>query len=210
MCADGLNGKKQVIRCSFGSFSWLHIKVVCLLGCLTILEIGMNLYCWFFFYFLSLLRLQIFETVTTSCIDGLSICKSISPSNFHRREWDWREKGPFGNSTVNSAKASWSGCIFDAPLHNSRGSALLEFMRKHTRTVCPGCKQSVAQLTEVATFTVHFICSKPVRIISDWSCLITNYDMTPYDGGQGQKGRRRSRCRLVWVDEVHSKWGNLS
>ena len=157
MCADGLNGKKQVIRCSFGSFSWLHIKVVCLLGCLTILEIGMNLYCWFFFYFLSLLRLQIFETVTTSCIDGLSICKSISPSNFHKREWDWREKGPFGNSTVNSAKASWSGCIFDAPLHNSRGSALLEFMRKHTRTVCPGCKQSVAQLTEVATFTVHFI-----------------------------------------------------
>ena len=40
-------------------------------------------------------------------------------------------------------------------------------------------KQSVAQLTEVAAFTVHFICSKPVRIISDWFCLITNHGVNP-------------------------------
>ena len=43
----------------------------------------------------------------------------------------------------------------------------------------PTPDQSVAQLTEVATFTVHFISSKLVRIIIDWFCLITNHGVNP-------------------------------
>ena len=76
-------------------------------------------------------------------------------------------------------------------------------------TTTTGLKQSVAQLTEVATFIVHFICSKRVRIISDWFCLITNHSVNPLWWRTGTKRHHRSR-RLVWVDEVHSKCGNLS
>ena len=68
----------------------------------------------------------------------------------------------------------------------------------------------MAQLTEVAAFTVHFICSKRVRIISDWFCLITNHGvnpgshhhkgLTPYDGGQGQKDKDKRGVAEVVVD----------